>query len=784
MILICTILAAASHFHGPAHSPRYLLALLILSFPTLLITLLAFLVDILLFIPHMQWGGWIVLAATIIIMACSVITCAMRRTLVSRKARKKRIAENAEMSGENYYNSREEAQFGRVDSPPPLKEGQIMNGTPGGDKLPQFVSYPYERSRPSTDDRVPLNRPGPESLRTNSSNGPANPGNNSSQMGTPLIPLNIGAANGRGTNGDGQGSPVSPLENDGAPLVMHQYPSDTRNGFQGAPRGRGDYSSRGGPSPAPLYGRGRGGYPQRGGFPPRGGYPTRGGFPPRGGFGRDVAPGMMGAPPPGWNRGQRNMGVTAAGAGVGLAAGAMMGRERRGPPPGYQNGYSRPMGGRDHRSGPPVTYNDYPRDEVPYGTRPDGPSLMPDQPTNHGYGEEPARLPYTPLVGGAAYERTPSPDPPSAPAHGEMSFPVPISAPVFERETYGRDPASFGFSGRRPSPGGPRSRSRPRSRSPVPAIPVVPDNLSTGQALEMDGTAMPNRDAYDSEPRGKLGPFYNSPVELGNNTPRLPNATLPTALPPVSDPVELPGHEFSNTESDIPTSTNLINSTLSSNNTALTSSDAYYEDVPPRFLEPHPLPLPTQPPPTQPLPNPPSLPSSLIPGTGAAHLHPSQHPGVILRRDAHSSSSVYADRDRDRDQRRGSPAQSDGSNFTSVSQRGVNPQYLQGGGGGGGGGGSQFPQQSVGPSAWLGGGGGGGGGASSSVYSAGPRGAARQREQESLLSGNPDFSIPGMGGGRGGVGGGGRGVLGLGQGHARRGSLGMIGGSRYPGAGI
>ncbi|KAK2861494.1 hypothetical protein FQN49_004145 [Arthroderma sp. PD_2] len=104
LTLICFGLAAAAHLHAPSHSPRYLLGLLILLLPTLLVSLLAFLVDILLFVPHLEWGGWIVLAATIILTTCGILTCAMRRTLVSRKARKRRIAENAEMNGENFYN--------------------------------------------------------------------------------------------------------------------------------------------------------------------------------------------------------------------------------------------------------------------------------------------------------------------------------------------------------------------------------------------------------------------------------------------------------------------------------------------------------------------------------------------------------------------------------------------------------------------------------------------------------------------------------------------------------
>ena len=84
LTLICFGLAVAAHFHGPSHSPRYLLALLILTFPTLLVALLAFLVDILLFVPHVAWGGWIVLAATILVVASGVVTCAMVSPLTKK----------------------------------------------------------------------------------------------------------------------------------------------------------------------------------------------------------------------------------------------------------------------------------------------------------------------------------------------------------------------------------------------------------------------------------------------------------------------------------------------------------------------------------------------------------------------------------------------------------------------------------------------------------------------------------------------------------------------------
>lgn len=282
MTLICFSLAVAAHFHSPAHSPRYLLALLILTFPTLLVSLLAFLVDILLFVPHLAWGGWIVLAATIIIVASGVVTCAMRRTLVSRKARKRRIAENAEMNGQNYYASRNgnvdttavEA-LPKAESPPPMSGETTLSGN---SKNTGFATY--EAQKPGMpDDTIPLNTRNP-SLKTNSSARTDDAGR---------MPNPIRAPSGRGRQPvDQYGNPLPPMPNDS--YIIQDGPR------MGPPPGRG------GP-----YGRARGGPPPRG-YGPRGGYgPPRGrgqssqGWnsngvprPGPGNFGR-------GAPPPGYN---------------------------------------------------------------------------------------------------------------------------------------------------------------------------------------------------------------------------------------------------------------------------------------------------------------------------------------------------------------------------------------------------------------------------------------------------------------------------------------------------
>ncbi|EMC98202.1 hypothetical protein BAUCODRAFT_23016 [Baudoinia panamericana UAMH 10762] len=337
-ILLCFCLAIAAHFHSPAHSPRFLLFLLILTIPTLLVTLLAFLVDILLFVPHMQWAGWIVLAATILVIAATVVTCAMRRTLVSRKARKKRIEENAEMNGANYYDNMAnrtqlmQDELPRADSPPP------MSGTTAADKVGGVTQFAtFEMKRPETkseqsntdgtmvgggmsgfnDDRQPLNPQRDPSIRSASSGGgtrrpydaehaPPMPGmGHDGRLPPPR----------RSASRDQYGNIIpAAAAGMGAGALAQELRHERSQGSLGSRNSNNNYPPRGG----------RGGYgpPGRGYGPPRGGMgPPRGSFgPSRGGY-RGQGP-----PPPGW----RGRG--------GPPPGMMMGRggTRPGPPPpGY-----------------------------------------------------------------------------------------------------------------------------------------------------------------------------------------------------------------------------------------------------------------------------------------------------------------------------------------------------------------------------------------------------------------------------------------------------------------
>lgn len=90
--LILLLSSLLLHWHGPSNSLRFLFFLLLWTIPSFLISLLSFLVDILLFVPHLDWGGWIVLAATVLIAVSGVLLCIMRRTVSSRRALKRKDA--------------------------------------------------------------------------------------------------------------------------------------------------------------------------------------------------------------------------------------------------------------------------------------------------------------------------------------------------------------------------------------------------------------------------------------------------------------------------------------------------------------------------------------------------------------------------------------------------------------------------------------------------------------------------------------------------------------------
>jgi len=305
------IMSIAAHFHAPSHSVRYLLLVFILSIFDFLACLLSFLIDILLFAPHMAWGSWIVLAATILVALASLVSCAMRRTLVSRKSRKKRIAENAEMSGENFYNRQAQATAAAATRQPTMP---VMSGAnSNADKLPVFASFEKKEDR-SSDERIPLTARSPSERSPN-----APPSDMMGSADTTLVSALPPAGMRR--------SPSIPRDQYGNPIgggavdayALGRGPSSERLN----PHGRGGM--------APGSQRGRGGY-----YPPRGGGYGQG----RGGYG---PPGRGGYGPPQGGRG-----------GYGPPTRGFGGAQRgRGPPPGYQYERNGPYAARGPSPGPP-----------------------------------------------------------------------------------------------------------------------------------------------------------------------------------------------------------------------------------------------------------------------------------------------------------------------------------------------------------------------------------------------------------------------------------------------
>lgn len=306
------------------------------------------------------------LAATILIAASGIVSCAMRRTLVSRKARKRRIAENAEMNGENFYARQAAEPVTPIVAP-------VVSAGPGGDKLPSFATFEVQKDGANgpagtgDEERIPLTSRSPSERSRDATpvNANASPGTDEGYGGPP--PLVPGGPNSRGYNG---GPPPRDQYGNVIPPPQQGY-----SGMRGGPRNQ--YGPPGG------Y-RGRGGPP--GGYRGRGGPPGYG----RGGYAPNAGPGPYGPGPygPGLNRGGMDNGMGPMG------AGGMM-RGGRGLPPGHLNGYGR--GGYSSRDPSPGGYEGYDQSQSSLHSEPNYPRsgsapLPEDNYVGYGQGGRPESL--------------------------------------------------------------------------------------------------------------------------------------------------------------------------------------------------------------------------------------------------------------------------------------------------------------------------------------------------------------------------------------------------------
>ncbi|RDA83670.1 hypothetical protein CP532_0048 [Ophiocordyceps camponoti-leonardi (nom. inval.)] len=277
--LTITIMSIVSHLRSWNHSIRYLLVLSILIFTTFVLSLAAFLVDILLFLPHLEFGSFLVVGATIVLAIGVIASCAMRRAVVSRLAHKRRVEDNADMSGEDY-----KSQF--VSEPSFTSSTEPTLPVFGSGSKPQFAAFEYNTKADMASDSTTSPPPPAPPLNVeptiNDTYGDRPPFRGGMPPPVGVAPP-AGAFGGARGGYNGMGSPMRGRGGFGSPPRGTGSPG--RGGFGSPPRGTGSPGRGGFGSP----GRGGNGLPTR--VSPRGGEPPLG--PPRAAVGAFGARGGM-----------------------------------------------------------------------------------------------------------------------------------------------------------------------------------------------------------------------------------------------------------------------------------------------------------------------------------------------------------------------------------------------------------------------------------------------------------------------------------------------------------
>ncbi|KAG6005727.1 hypothetical protein E4U21_007743 [Claviceps maximensis] len=658
LTLVMFCLAAAAHMQSPSHSGRYLMIVFIFMLLTFIVCLVAFVIDVLLFTPHLAWGSYLVLASAIILAVCAVATCVLRRSIVGKKARQRRLAlaENAEISGQSYFDRDAQFKAAPVASQPAVSG--LGGGNPGAaDNLPTFATFDgHTKDDQVSDERIPLTQRSPVDQPTDLANM-----SGTNNMADPR----------RSLSRDRYGNPNNAAAPDAYGPPMQSYGrgqgADQRGG-RGGPYGRGGFDAYG---PAGRgRGRGRGGYgppPGRGGPRGRGGYgpPPRGAYGPRGG--------MRGGrgPPPVASYG--NMGP---------------GQYERGPPSGAeytpygqpessQNSLDPRWNGSNHGSA--ADGYDLPRAESPPPLpahamgipRAESPPPLPEHAMGLARAESPPPLP------GHTMGLVRAESPPPLPGHA-MEIPRAESPPPLPDYAMGI----------------------PRAESPPPLPKHAMTNAS---AIEMDAARMAPPDPFshhkqlrdgDEDIAGMIG-LQQRRVMGGGARDTFMSETSRYSVDEHYEPPRPAWNPNSGAHSPrtaSPAHSYRPNPEQSASNNMPPvrrgSRSDYYEDVDPKFER-----IPPQ----------------------AGHVGPMLHtPSEPVYEDVHASIGGAR-----------SPAESERSNFTSISQRGVNPRWEPQ---------PPMPNQGIPPRRPV---------------------PMKQQRQDVLLNNNPDFQLSGSRGqapGRGGPG--------------------------------
>lgn len=111
LTLISLLLTIIAHVHGPSQSAPFFSVLIVSLCLSAAVTLLAFIIDMLMFVPasNAAWGTWVTLVALILELFAGLSLCIGRRRISMRKAMHRRIADDPEMSGAAYFSRKAEA---------------------------------------------------------------------------------------------------------------------------------------------------------------------------------------------------------------------------------------------------------------------------------------------------------------------------------------------------------------------------------------------------------------------------------------------------------------------------------------------------------------------------------------------------------------------------------------------------------------------------------------------------------------------------------------------------
>ncbi|OLL22015.1 pH-response regulator protein palI/prr-5 [Neolecta irregularis DAH-3] len=247
-VLLTLILAASAHIRSPAHSMRFMLALVMFSVLGTILSLVTFLVDLIAFMPNTSTGSFLTIAASALNLSATIALCVARK-LVGRRKNRQRLAEDQQMIGPSFFDAKHQN----------LQDESRMNNSwkrPSAD-LPKFAEFtvnddPKESSsRTLTPDRVPLKR-------GESRSEISTPGENvNGIVGYPQNYHPFAPGTGRNLQYSGQpnhGTRFSPERRPVQTLGQNQYPPNQYGSSRPGP-GLPPPMSRGYPDDVPLHRR-------------------------------------------------------------------------------------------------------------------------------------------------------------------------------------------------------------------------------------------------------------------------------------------------------------------------------------------------------------------------------------------------------------------------------------------------------------------------------------------------------------------------------------------------